>query len=231
MKSHQSVGPNRAEEIKDFLRKGGRVYIGGSAYQAAILDRKVIRRFDKAGAWFLKAEGNGYRMQRGRGTVYLVPGQLRILDGPGVDTDGKQATKVNPMTDIQLRKAVLRLAHEKPELREHLLPLVKQAAPTSWRYTLGLIEDYVRNPTEQGQAELSDYAVNILREEGKSFGYDSRDLLTMARQELPRFRGLRPNKAGLTAYLRMSRAGSEYRLNRRMRAALFAQMVAKGIIQ
>ena len=130
-----------------------------------------------------------------------------------------------------LRAAVVRLAAAHPELRQHLVPVLREASRYGWRTTLKLIEDYVREPTEQGQAELSDYAVNVLREQGREFGYDGSDLLKMARLELPRFRGLRPNQAGLTAYLKMSRAGSEYRLSRTMRAALFAQMVAKGIIQ
>ena len=35
------------------------------------------------------------------------------------------------MSDIHLRKAVIRLAHQKPEFRAHLLPLLKEAA-NSW---------------------------------------------------------------------------------------------------
>jgi len=43
----------------------------------------------------------------------------------------------NPMahdrTDAQLRKAIIRLAHENPDgIRKHLLPLVKEAATPRW---------------------------------------------------------------------------------------------------
>jgi hypothetical protein len=34
-------------------------------------------------------------------------------------------------SEVSLRKAIIRLAHAKPELREHLLPLVRQANPDS----------------------------------------------------------------------------------------------------
>jgi hypothetical protein len=33
--------------------------------------------FEKAGAWLLKEDGDGYRMASGRSSVYLFAGQLR----------------------------------------------------------------------------------------------------------------------------------------------------------
>ena len=36
------------------------------------------------------------------------------------------------MSEKELRAKVIRLAHSKPELREHLLPLVKSAGGASW---------------------------------------------------------------------------------------------------
>lgn len=100
-----------------------------------------------------------------------------------------------------------------------------------WKNTLALVERYVRDPTEEGQAELSDYAVNVLRQEGRRhFGYDGSDLLDLARDEISRVRGLKPIWVDLVKYLKMSRSGAKYRMNRDMRAALFAQFVAKGLI-
>lgn len=47
---------------------------------------------------------------------------------------------------MSLRKKVIRLAHEKPELREHLLPLLQKSAAFAKRGSLGeVMEDwYVR---------------------------------------------------------------------------------------
>ena len=36
------------------------------------------------------------------------------------------------MSEKELRSKVIRLAHQKPELRDHLLPLVKSASGSSW---------------------------------------------------------------------------------------------------
>lgn len=36
------------------------------------------------------------------------------------------------MSEKDLRSKVIRLAHQKPKLRKHLLPLVKSASGTSW---------------------------------------------------------------------------------------------------
>ena len=43
-----------------------------------MIDRKVLKRFEHAGAWLLREEGDGYRMRSGKSSVYLFPGQLRF---------------------------------------------------------------------------------------------------------------------------------------------------------
>lgn len=128
-----------------------------------------------------------------------------------------------------LRDRVQKLAVERPDFRSVLVPLLKKTA--GWRDILRLIQKHLLNPTDESLGDLSDYAVNVLRDEGLSLGYGSRELGALAREELPRFRGLRPTQAGLVSYLKAPRVGSRFRMTRKMRAALFAQMVARGVVK
>jgi hypothetical protein len=61
----------------EHVRKGGRLVIP-TYTRCTVIDRRCLERFEKAGAWLLKAEGRGYRMRSGKGSVYLLPGQLQF---------------------------------------------------------------------------------------------------------------------------------------------------------
>jgi hypothetical protein len=61
----------------EHVRKGGRLVIP-TYTRCTVIDRRCLERFEKAGAWLLKAEGQGYRMRCGKGSVYLLPGQLQF---------------------------------------------------------------------------------------------------------------------------------------------------------
>lgn len=50
------------------------------------------------------------------------------------------------MSDLSLREAVVRLAHEKPELRKHLVPLLRQARS---------YQDYLEEKRKKGEKPLS----------------------------------------------------------------------------
>ena len=50
---------------------------------------------------------------------------------------GEKSKKGNAMSNINLRSKIIRLAHEKPELREHLLPLVQKSAAFAKSGSLG----------------------------------------------------------------------------------------------
>lgn len=52
--------------------------------------------------------------------------------------------------DKELRHKIIRLAKEKPELREHLLPLVARSKPSS----LGLIDKKIKSFESQSRAYL-----------------------------------------------------------------------------
>lgn len=129
-----------------------------------------------------------------------------------------------------LRKAVRRLAARSPELRRHLAPLLKEAS-TGWRDLARAMSEAQSDPTPRAMGELSDYAINVFREAARAQGYDRSEYKAMVREELKRVRGLPATQQGLLRYLKMSRAGSPYRFSRTMRAALFVQLVAKGVIR
>ena len=72
------VPPTATDEALAYIANGGRRVVR-TALRVMILDRKVLRRFEKAGAWLLKADGEGYRVRNGTGSVYLLPGQLEFV--------------------------------------------------------------------------------------------------------------------------------------------------------
>jgi hypothetical protein len=80
-----SVPPNAVDAALACVRAGGRLVVT-TALRVYIIDAKCLKRFEKAGAWLLKAEGDGYRMRTGKTSVYLIPGQLCFLpESPSVE--------------------------------------------------------------------------------------------------------------------------------------------------
>lgn len=71
-----SVPPNELDWALDHVRKGGILYVP-SVTRTILIDKKCLLRFEKAGEWLLKADGDGYRIRQGRGSVYCYAGLLR----------------------------------------------------------------------------------------------------------------------------------------------------------
>jgi hypothetical protein len=107
-----------------------------------------------------------------------------------------------------------------------------RTARTTWPDLLRVMQRAQEDGGAQAMGELSDYAVNVIREQNTK-GYSRAELDQLANEELRRIRslGLSADEAGLRAYLKVSRAGSHFLLSRTMRAALFVQFVAKGYIK
>ncbi len=73
------VAPNSVEEALIHVKNGGRLYVQ-TPMRVTIIDKKVLAKFEKAGATLLKVDGNGYRLTMGNGSIYLFPGQLKYAD-------------------------------------------------------------------------------------------------------------------------------------------------------
>lgn len=71
-----SVQPKSLETALTYVRNGG-VLVVPTQTHCTYIDRKCLSRWEKAGEWLLKEEGDGYRMRSGRRSVYLFPGQLK----------------------------------------------------------------------------------------------------------------------------------------------------------
>lgn len=78
MTTTRPVPANSSNEALAYIAKGGRLVVR-TALTVMVIDRKVLRRFEKAGAWLLKEDGEGYRVRSGKGSVYLFPGQLEFV--------------------------------------------------------------------------------------------------------------------------------------------------------
>ena len=69
------VPPKSLDLALAHLREGGELLVPTHT-RTTLIDRKTLLRFEKAGEWLLKEEGDGYRLRSGRKSVYLFPGQL-----------------------------------------------------------------------------------------------------------------------------------------------------------
>lgn len=69
------VPSHSLDEAIAYVRKGGRLIVP-SYTRTIVIDAKCLARFDAAGQWLLKEEGNGYRLRSGKGSVYLFSGHL-----------------------------------------------------------------------------------------------------------------------------------------------------------
>lgn len=75
----QNTGPvpsHNVEQAIAHLRAGGRLVVP-SVTRWIILDAKTLAKFEKADAWLIREDGDGYRLRQGKGSVYVFPGQLR----------------------------------------------------------------------------------------------------------------------------------------------------------
>ena len=70
------VPPQSLDLALEHVRAGGELLVP-TATHCTLIDRKTLARFDKAGGWLLREEGEGYRLRSGRKSVYLLPGQLK----------------------------------------------------------------------------------------------------------------------------------------------------------
>lgn len=73
------VSPNCVNAALNHVRNGGRLVVA-TPLRVIIIDRKTLLRFEKGGHWLLKAEGDGFRLRSGQGSVYLLPGQLCMTE-------------------------------------------------------------------------------------------------------------------------------------------------------
>ncbi len=74
-----SVPPKSINEIFKHLEDGKTLYVH-TYVKNTVITKKTLEKFRSVGAWLLKEDGNGYRMQTGKTSVYLLPGQLKFGD-------------------------------------------------------------------------------------------------------------------------------------------------------
>lgn len=71
------VPPKSLTRAINHLRNGGTLVIPSYTHWVRIT-RKTLERFEKAGSWLLKEDGNGYRVRSGKSSYYVFPGQLHF---------------------------------------------------------------------------------------------------------------------------------------------------------
>ena len=76
----EEVPPKSLALVMDVIRSGGIAFVA-TYYRVTKIDGKTLARWEKAGQGhkLLREDGNGYRMGAGRSSVYLFPGQLKMV--------------------------------------------------------------------------------------------------------------------------------------------------------
>ncbi len=74
-----SVPPKSIDVIFKHLESGKNLHVH-TYVKNIIITKKTLENFRRSGGWLLKEEGDGYRMQNGKSSVYLLPGQLKFGD-------------------------------------------------------------------------------------------------------------------------------------------------------
>ena len=70
------VPPKSLDLALAHLREGGELLVP-TYTRTTLIDRRTLQRFERAGEWLLREDGDGYRLRSGRKSVYLLPGQLK----------------------------------------------------------------------------------------------------------------------------------------------------------
>lgn len=73
------VPPKSLAIALDHIKRGGRLCVP-TYTKVTVITAKHIAQWDNAGKPLLREENDGYRMRVGKGSVYLIPGQLKIID-------------------------------------------------------------------------------------------------------------------------------------------------------
>ncbi len=72
----QTITADALDAALAHVRAGGTLVIPTYGH-CTVINARTLAKFDKAGAWLLRADGDGFRLRSGKGSVYLFPGQLR----------------------------------------------------------------------------------------------------------------------------------------------------------
>jgi hypothetical protein len=72
----RAVPAHSLEDAIKHLESGKSLYIP-TYTRCTVITKKTLDKFRAVGAWLLKEDGEGYRLQTGKSSVYLLPGQLK----------------------------------------------------------------------------------------------------------------------------------------------------------
>ena len=72
----ESVPPASLGKALAHVQDGGRLIVP-TYTRTTVIDARTVARFRKADQWLLKEEGDGYRLRSGKGSIYVLPGQLK----------------------------------------------------------------------------------------------------------------------------------------------------------
>jgi hypothetical protein len=73
----QAVPAKSLEAAFAHVRQGGQLVVP-TYTRTTVINAKTLAKFEAAGQWLLKEDGQSYRMRQGKGSVYLLPGQLKF---------------------------------------------------------------------------------------------------------------------------------------------------------
>lgn len=73
------VPPESLDVALAWVAAGGRLAVP-TAYKVLVITQKDIAAWDKAGKPLLRERDNGYQLRQRKGSVYLLPGQLRMVE-------------------------------------------------------------------------------------------------------------------------------------------------------
>ena len=72
-----AVPPHQLPRVLAHIRSGGVAFV--PTYQTCtVIDSQCLAKWDATGLPLLREDGDGYRLARGRKSVYLLPGQLKL---------------------------------------------------------------------------------------------------------------------------------------------------------
>ena len=78
-----SIPSNSLAKALAYIASGGRLCIR-TAIRCTVIDAKTVARFERAGFPVLREDGNGYRLQHGRSSIFILPGQLEAINEDGI---------------------------------------------------------------------------------------------------------------------------------------------------
>lgn len=74
----QTVTHANLDQALDYVRAGRARLVLATYTHITLISKRSLASFEADGGWMIRREDSGFRMKSGKGSVYVLPGYLKL---------------------------------------------------------------------------------------------------------------------------------------------------------